>query len=268
MYITKKKLTDYYKIDYRKYWIDSGMDISVEDLLKNSYVISMNDDKLNLMKTVFEKHGLAPFPKKWPAASFMHVTSGCAIEKHVNAANPNLLKAIGCSAAHLSIVVAAKEMNLPYVCIFEDDAYPCLNINAKLQCYLDGIPADTKCMILGNYRFKYSKVLDGKYFSTTLSSPNGFWGAHAYIVFKSGYDEFIQISNEQNFIADHRLVLISNSISPKENLFIQYNIDPNSISGQSTGTNYLWRNRTPEQIFKEFPRIEEILKDNLNDNHN
>ena len=47
----------------------------------------------------------------------------------------------------------AKAMNLPFISIFEDDAYPCDKVEEKLKDALEHIPNDADCVVLG-----YNKV--------------------------------------------------------------------------------------------------------------
>lgn len=44
--------------------------------------------------------------------------------------------ALNCSLGHLAIIKMAKCLDLPFVVIFEDDAYPCIDIKTKLIKYL------------------------------------------------------------------------------------------------------------------------------------
>jgi hypothetical protein len=42
----------------------------------------------------------------------------------------------------------AKTLHMPYVCIFEDDAYPCINALNRMQSIND-IPKECKLLLLG-----------------------------------------------------------------------------------------------------------------------
>lgn len=53
-------------------------------------------------------------------------------------------------SSHLMIVSMAKTMQLPFVCIFEDDAVGCINCKNKLEQVLNNIPEDTDVLMLGN----------------------------------------------------------------------------------------------------------------------
>ena len=41
------------------------MNLTVKDILKHSFVITINDERLNWFKKVFKFHGLEPMPKKF-----------------------------------------------------------------------------------------------------------------------------------------------------------------------------------------------------------
>ena len=54
-----------------------------------------------------------------------------------------------CMMSHAALIKLAKSLNLPFICIFEDDAYPCNNIYDKLKLFLSDIPNDARLLILG-----------------------------------------------------------------------------------------------------------------------
>lgn len=101
----------------------------------------------------------------------------------------------------MSAVKMAKFLDWPCVLVLEEDAWPCFNAARKLEQYLAGIPDDIHLLVLGNVAFnsrgKHEK--DSRYDKIGLN-----YGSHAYIVFKSGYDEYLDCidSNSLNAIDD------------------------------------------------------------------
>ena len=87
--------------------------------------------------------------------------------------------------ADLSIIKLAKYLDWPYVCIFEDDAYPCRDCVKHLQQYLNDVPDDASFVVLGwSYLHGKAKEFgDKKYVKL-----NGLWGTTAFIVFRDYYD--------------------------------------------------------------------------------
>ena len=54
-----------------------------------------------------------------------------------------------CALGHIAMMKMAKAMNFPFIAIFEDDAYPCADIEYKLAITLKNIPDDAEVVILG-----------------------------------------------------------------------------------------------------------------------
>lgn len=54
-----------------------------------------------------------------------------------------------CTKSHLNIIEYAKKNNLPFVAVFEDDAYPRINAEKYLNEYLYRIPKQAGMVILG-----------------------------------------------------------------------------------------------------------------------
>jgi len=81
---------------------------------------------------LFRKHGLTPLP------SMFH---GC-IDKSISIKQR-------CKQSHINVVEHAKKHNLPYVFIFEDDAYPCDQSAKILEQYLYAMPYDANLILFG-----------------------------------------------------------------------------------------------------------------------
>lgn len=152
------------------------MRLTAKELLKNSFVITIDDERYNLFKQTFKASGLMPLPKRFDGV-----------------VDRNNTGAFNCYLSHRKLVLNAKEMNLPFVCVFEDDAYPRKNIMKELDILLDNIPHFCKVLSLGYiYSFPGASVpyLDSFY------APFYGYGGHAYVVFKEAYDDYIATLDE------------------------------------------------------------------------
>ena len=83
--------------------------------------------------------------------------------------------------SHISVVKLAKMRNLPYVFIFEDDAYPCDDILNKSSKYFNNIPDDAGLCLFGWSAHTRSKTqafnkLFNRITTTSIS------GAHSYML--------------------------------------------------------------------------------------
>lgn len=182
--------------------IISTKQISIDDLFNNSLMISIDDERFNLVNTIFSDYSL-PSPKKIEGI------------KDKNCSGP-----VNCLRSHRKAVMYAKEHNLPYVLIFEDDAYPCNLIIDKLKLICDNFPTNINILILGwsQLQQRNKQPLSSMYNKIqTLVS-----GSHAYIIFKSGYDEYLELTKKINVTADGILSKNKCSYIFSEPIFIQY----------------------------------------------
>ena len=197
------------------------MKIELEDLIKNSFVISINDKRLQFFYENWKKANLPSLPK--------HV-NGIQLS-HNNYVNKNMHVNLLCKthvsvlSTHLMIVSMAQAMNLPYVCIFEDDAIGCINIKDKFQTVLNNIPDDTDILILGNIKLRGIKEVL-KNLVVPLVVPKQTFGLQSYIIMQKNYDFFIK-----NIVADYCTGLTKygqNVYLVKDILFCQYSLLPES----------------------------------------
>lgn len=178
--------------------------ISIEQILENSFVISFEPEKIKMMQNIFNKSGLK-LPKVFPASH-----------------NSDLSGQYNCILSHVQIIRAAKAFNLPFVVIFEDDAYPCKQIVLKLIEVFSDIPDDTTILLLGwsneakpygrqKFNEKYNKI-------TQIIS-----GSHAYVIFNNGYDTYLnKYQQNSKQTADGIFSTIEGSYILDKPLFIQY----------------------------------------------
>lgn len=126
------------------------MNISTGDLLKNSFVLSIYGDRVDMLKKIFGYHKLI-CPKIFYGFKNPDIWKIFKDSK-TPTRDGNAYK---CSLGHASIVKAAKALELPYVLIFEDDTYPVDEINKKMDYYLSDIPKDASILLLG---WSYTKT--------------------------------------------------------------------------------------------------------------
>lgn len=181
--------------------------VTLNTFVENSFVISIDTERHKLFQKFFSMNGFEDFPKL-----------------HVGHQDKNLSSTKNCQLSHLEIIRMAKETNLPFVVIFEDDAYPCNGIKQQLEDILRRVPQDANVILLGysscSERQKASmrskslcKIIDG-----TVS------GAHAYILFEQAYDKYIKFfETNTSMPADNGIFFALNpTYVAREPLFIQY----------------------------------------------
>ncbi len=118
---------------YRAFYSHFQKKLSITDAFKNSYVISIDQKKLDDFYTIFRKsfNGV-PLPKL-----------------HQGSCDKRLTGPQNCAKSHVDIVRQARYLGLPYVMIFEDDAYPCVDAYNTMQRYLNFIPTHARLVLLG-----------------------------------------------------------------------------------------------------------------------
>ena len=109
------------------------MKLTVDDILSHSFVITIDKERHSLFKRIFKAHGLyKPYPRKLQGVTIWY-----------NSPQYN------CSLSHKAAIEKAKKLDWPYVCIFEDDAYPVTGIKEELEKYLSEIPDDCAVLTFG-----------------------------------------------------------------------------------------------------------------------
>ena len=101
------------------------MDILVDNLFSNAFVLSIDNSRIELIKKIFWYHQLK-FPKVFNGYTnngLDFLFYGYQPDKQRLYAN-----AYNCSLGHTAIIKMAKCLDLPYVLVLEDDAYPCKDI--------------------------------------------------------------------------------------------------------------------------------------------
>jgi hypothetical protein len=190
------------------------MKITLEDFFKNSFVLSIDRDRLNLFYELFKKyfknikHNL-PRPYR-------------GFKKKGNTGGNNI------KLSHESIVRMAKALDLPFVVILEDDAYPRRDAELKLSEIINDIPDETSILILG-WTKKKGKIIQSPDIGKTNSNVRLFnhgslWGTHSYVVFNKFYDKFLQAYDSNVKLAADNYVGMFKEVSViyPDPIFIQF----------------------------------------------
>lgn len=195
--------------------------LTFDDMLKNSFVISISDIQYTFFKKNFLQIGLKNQPNR--------------IKGFDRKLLPSMELCKLCAISHCQIVHFAKSIFLPFVVIFEDDSIFANNVNiADLDNTMQHIPNNCSGIAFGWHRFddekqisgKDSILYDDKYF---LTCRRPLWGANAYILFNQGYDSFL----EKNipWAIDRTFDSMDNFLITTQNFFPQKRIDfENSIT--------------------------------------
>jgi len=194
----------------------------------NSICMSINPKRFNYMCENFKSVGLIP-PKLFQGVRWNRGSN------------------TGCVLAHITILNMCRMKNVPYVVIFEDDAYPRPDVKDKWNEILSNMPENCGLLKLGNssYRGKYESVNKCMYY---MSSGTAF-GSHAYIVRKELYNTLIQKMIDLNVpdVAMNTEYYRDQFYKPyvlnlEYHLFIQKNINIDNIISQKGGQRYWYPN--------------------------
>ena len=202
--------------------------------MKHSFVITIDETRLEWFKKVFKFHGLEPIPRKFQGVTLWY-----------NSPQYN------CYLAHRNAILKAKKLNWPYVCIFEDDAYPVNHVMGKLDLLLEELPDDCNVFVLGQIMLWDIRGESGNFYSSFKS-----YGGHSYVVFKEAYDKFIGMldkapEGDGAFYSRMDDILPKDSFYiPKENLFIQYT----KLNGMNNNSGYVLLD------FNKLPIVNGMLK--------
>lgn len=190
--------------------------INLKDFFNNSFVISIDDQRLKQCQNIFKYYNLQ-VPNNFDGFKSKKILNSNVKSIYIGAYN--------CGLSHAAIVRMAKALNLPFVVIFEDDAYPCTDIYNKLTKYLANIPDTANVIALGVSKIKNKHYRTTEYYNVYNVKPV-FYGSHAYILYRTVYEKYIQLyDSNPKLKADTILSYLDSDIYVvKEDLFIQYNI--------------------------------------------
>lgn len=230
--VNKRKETYINEITTRSIKIKQMIkEISVNQLMENSFVISFNEKRINIMSQIF-KQSCLKMPKIFPA---FH--------------NTDLSGPYNCILSHVALIRMAKALDLPFITIFEDDAYPCKQVYLKLKNLLANIPKEASLILLGwsNEAKPYGKQRFDQQFNKITRIISG---SHAYIIFNKGYDKYLNIYQQNSTqTADGIFSLIEDSYILNKPLFIQYS--NNTSMNKHYGYIFYGNNNNPPSDFKK-----------------
>lgn len=136
--------------------------------------------------------------------------------------------------SHSGVVRMAKAMDMPYVGVFEEDAYPSIDASSRLLPLLRKIPSDTRLFYLGwltvnSVRKRY--IVDDDIAKVSARIP----GFHSYILFRSGYDDFLARASNINRHVDISMTHFGGSAIARNPIFIQASKSTTSHHGAGYG---------------------------------
>ena len=213
--------------------------MTISNILKNSFTISIEKNIFMLQTKIFAASGLKPIP---------NLMFGC-IDEHISFPSR-------CTQSHISVILKAKQLNLPFVVVFEDDAYPCINCASKLENVFCQMPDDAQMLLLG----WSSNVKNTQSFSSSFNkiSTHTISGSHAYVLKRKSYDIWLDFfKRNPNATADNRIFqIIPHSYILDKPLFIQYSCKKSM--NNHVGYIYYGDHAYPPMGFNS---IEQVLKD-------
>lgn len=157
------------------------MNIELNDIFKNSFVITVDDKRYGTFVKNFADAGLdTPLPKKFIGFQLLNgAHRGTGFVKTNNICN--------CAFSHVAIVKTAQALGLDYVCVFEDDALPCRGCRDKLEKCVRDIPDGADLV-----KFGYSSVSKNSVRVNGAFERSKTTGSHAYMIFKKYYSAFVE----------------------------------------------------------------------------
>lgn len=148
---------------------------------------------------------------------------------------------IACRLSHQGILKTAKELNLPYCIIIEDDADFDPFIHKKLENWLHQLPSDWEMLYLGAHNYKPLRMVSdniGKCV-TSLSTI-------AYIVNSSAYDKIISALDSPQILD----IIYCNDLNAK-GLINAYCVKPNLVVQRSGFSDIEMLNVDYKQFYKK-----------------
>jgi len=159
------------------------MKISVDELVENSFVISVNEERLRFFLEQWRSAGLPGAPRhvRGLQLGLSHMYTDmmkCDIQTKTH---------ISAMSTHMMIISMARAMGLPFACVFEDDAVGREDVRLSLPAALEAAPDDADVLILGNCRlFGVRRDLGNGFVEPTRS-----FGMQSYVCARKNYDYFL-----------------------------------------------------------------------------
>lgn len=175
--------------------------MTTKEILQNAYVITNGGGRLDQFRRTFNAVGLdASLVKEWKA---------CMIPAN---------GLLGAATSHYSLVRFAREADLPWLVVFEDDAVPADAASEEIEKEFEAHREDgTLCLSLG---WSYDSDPDK---GEDRAAKRIVYGAQAYILFgRKAYDAYMAAYEKNGYSPDWTVALIDGSKMTKENLFAQH----------------------------------------------
>ena len=192
--------------------------IYLNQFFSNSFIITIDDSKYKMLDRIWNSY--------FQDSSLKNIFYGSHNKKFSGPWN--------CAQSHINVITHAKNKDLPFACVFEDDAYPCIDCERKIDDMLCVIPKNADMIVLGWSNVRHGVVQD---FSQPFNKITGcIYGSHAYIIFKSAYDRYLKwfSSGRKWKTADGMIYMnVGNAYVLNTPLFIQYskNVSMNNHCG-------------------------------------
>jgi len=214
--------------------------LTLDDLFKYSFVISINNNRYEWYKKVFTYFNL-PLSER--------------IGNKIEGQN----KVQNCMYNHAQCIKLAKERNYPFVLIFEDDAFP-VNAN-ELPNFIDNFNKS------GDFKDNFGMIALGKLMNRFKKKVNDYFydvqyfaGAHAYITNSKCFDRYLDKYNKKILrVADATNRLGIQLSTMETNIFAQYVLEDGitfkirNILITSKKEKILKINLDKKTIFTKFP---------------
>lgn len=151
-----------------------------------------------------------------------------------------------CALNHYVLVNMALTLDLPFITVFESDAFPMKSCRDELSMFFDehGVPDDADELTFGNINF--IRDYSGKFGLKDVRDGYGrikgdLWGTHAAIYFRRGYEKWLKsyLDRKDQIGPDFYNWLVPNAYSSERSFFIQwkeelqyptYLLDPQNLS--------------------------------------
>lgn len=214
------------------------MTIDPKELFGSSFFITIDGGRADLFRKAFSR---AFSSEGWPMPT-----------ESRGYYDPSKKSTFCCEMSHMLLVKAAKAEGLPFVAIFEDDAYPRTDAADMLRELLSDVPDDAHALVMGWNKLGARERSRGR--CSRLKSYC--WGSHAYVVFESWYDAYLsEYGRSPDAPSDLFFEKSDRCYVSNENLFIQY-CSKKSMNGWS---GYVYDNGKHGNPPSGFPRIGELL---------
>lgn len=193
------------------------MDFTTDDMMRNSFVLVRNEDEFETFKNRMRTAGFDRMPRPY-LGGYPKV----------------LFKGGPVSLIHFVLVHMARMLDYDHVTIFEADAYPMIDCRMRLDEFFSdgGVPDDADEIVLGNLHFirDWTNGGRGEKCLIDVDDRNRFgkikhdlWGSHAVVVFRRGYDTWINnyLKQDKSTNADFFNWLTPNCYATARSFFIQ-----------------------------------------------